>query len=90
MSVLFKVLVSVGAVPPEAHFTAAGHVIALAVPSIVNAKVKLHTFPVVGMLEKVMLVIAALSEIANTLFEAQVMATTPEEIVSAAFVCISP
>ena len=50
--------VRVGAVPPG-HFTAAGHVTARAVPSAVKAKVRPYAVPVVGMLEKVMLVIAA-------------------------------
>ena len=56
ISTLFKVLVSVGAVPPD-HFTDAGQVTALAVPSAVKAKVK--PYAPVGILLKVILVIAA-------------------------------
>jgi len=58
MSTLLLVLVKVGAVPPL-HFTAAGHVTARAVPSIVNASVIPKAFPVVGMLLIVNVVIAA-------------------------------
>jgi len=89
MSTFALVLVSVGAVP-EAHFTAAGHVTALAVPSAVNARVKPYAVPVVGMLEKVMLVIAAFNETANTLPEAQFRANTPDAIAGAVLVSFSP
>jgi len=58
MSTLLLVLVKVGAVPP-AHFTAAGHVTARAVPSAVNARVIPKAEPVVGMLLIVNVVIAA-------------------------------
>ena len=58
MSTLLFVDVSVGAVPPL-HFTAAGHVTARAVPSIVNARVIPKAFPVVGIFEIVNVVIAA-------------------------------
>ena len=61
ISTLFKVLVKVGAVPPD-HFTAAGHVTARAVPSAVKAKVKPYAVPLDGIFENVKLVIAALSE----------------------------
>jgi hypothetical protein len=58
MSTLLFVDVKVGAVPPD-HFTAAGQVTALAVPSIVKARVIPNAFPVVGMFEMVSVVIAA-------------------------------
>jgi hypothetical protein len=62
ISTLLLVLVSVGAVPPEAHLIAAPHVTARAVPSIVNARVIPKAEPVVGMLLMVSVVIAAFSE----------------------------
>ena len=89
ISTLVEVDVSVGAVPPL-HLTAAGHVTARAVPSAVNARVKPYAVPVVGMLEKVMLVIAAFKLTANTLPEAQFKANTPAEIAGAVLVSFSP
>ena len=79
------VLVSVGAVPP-AHFTAAGHVTALAVPSIVKARVIPNAFPVVGIFEIVSVVIAAFKETANTLPSEQFSVSVPLEIAGAVFV----
>ncbi len=58
MSTFALVLVSVGAVPPL-HLIAAPQVTALAVPSIVNARVIPKAEPVVGMFEIVNVVIAA-------------------------------
>lgn len=87
ISTLFRVLVSVGAVPPD-HFTDAGQVTALAVPSQVKAKVK--PYAPVGILLKVMLVIAALSETWNTLPSAQFSVSVPLEIVGAVLVSFSP
>ena len=89
MSIFAFVDVSVGAVPPL-HFTAAGHVIALAVPSAVNAKVIPYAVPVVGIFEKVMLVIAAFSETWNTLPLAQFKANTPDAIVGAVLTSFNP
>ena len=85
MSTFALVDVSVGAVPP-AHFTAAGHVTALAVPSQTNAKLKPKAFPVVGMLLMVNVVIAAFSETANTLPSEQFSVSVPLEIAGAVFV----
>ena len=85
ISTLLLVLVSVGAVPPD-HFTAAGHVTARAVPSIVNASVIPKAFPVVGMLEIVNVVIAAFNETANTLPSEQFSVSVPLEIAGAVFV----
>ena len=89
MSTIALVDVKVGAVPP-AHFTAAGQVTARAVPSAVKAKVKLYEVPVVGMLLKVMLVIAALSETWNTLPLAQFKESTPLAIVGAVLTSLRP
>ena len=61
MSTLFKVLVSVGAVPPP-HLIAEPQVTALAVPSIVKAKVKPYAVPDAGILLKVIEVIAAFKD----------------------------
>ena len=85
MSTFALVLVSVGAVP-EAHFIEAPQVTALAVPSIVNARVIPKAFPVVGMLEIVSVVIAAFNETANTLPSAQFKVSVPLDIVGAVFV----
>jgi hypothetical protein len=85
MSTLLLVLVKVGAVPP-AHFTAAGHVTARAVPSAVNASVIPKAFPVVGMFEMVSVVIAAFKLTANTLPSEQFKVSVPLEIVGAVFV----
>lgn len=85
MSTLFKVLVSVGAVPPD-HFTAAGQVTALAVPSIVKAKVIPKAFPVAGILEMVSVVIAAFKLTANTLPSEQFRVRVPDDIAGAVFV----
>jgi hypothetical protein len=85
MSTFALVDVKVGAVPP-AHFTAAGQVTALAVPSIVNASVIPKAFPVVGILEMVSVVIAAFSETWNTLPSAQFSVSVPLDIVGAVFV----
>ena len=79
------VLVSVGAVPPD-HFTSAGQVTALAVPSIVKASVIPKAFPVVGMLLMVSVVIAAFNETANTLPSEQFKVSVPLEIAGAVFV----
>jgi hypothetical protein len=87
ISTLALVLVSVGAVPPD-HFTDAGQVIALAVPSAVKAKVK--PYAPVGMLLKVIEVIAAFKETANTFPKAQFNASTPLEIAGAVFVSMRP
>ena len=84
ISTLLLVELSVGAEP--AHFTAAGHVTALAVPSQVNAKVIPKAFPVVGMLEIVSVVIAAFKETANTLPSEQFKVSVPDEIAGAVFV----
>lgn len=89
MSTLVDVLVSVGAVPPD-HFTAAGHVTALAVPSAVNARVNPYAVFDAGIFEKVMLVIAAFKLTANTLPKAQFKANTPAEIAGAVFVSFRP
>lgn len=85
MSTFALVLVKVGAVPPD-HFTAAGQVTALAVPSIVNASVIPNAFPVVGIFEIVSVVIAAFSETANTLPSEQFSVSVPLEIAGAVFV----
>jgi len=85
MSTLLLVDVSVGAVPP-AHFTAAGHVTARAVPSIVNARVIPKAFPVVGIFEIVNVVIAAFRDAWNTLPNEQFSVSVPLEIVGAVFV----
>ena len=89
MSTLFKVLVSVGAVPPD-HFTAAGHVTALAVPSAVNARVNPYAVPDAGIFEKVIEVIAAFKLTANTLPLAQFKARTPAEIAGAVLTSFRP
>jgi len=89
MSTFPLVLVKVGAVPPV-HFTAAGHAIVLGVPSAVNARVKPYAVPVVGILENVMLVIAAFNETSNTFPEAQFKASTPDAIAGAVLVSFSP
>ena len=89
MSTFALVLVKVGAVPP-AHFTAAGHVTARAVPSQVKASVIPNAFPVVGMLEIVSVVIAAFNETANTLPSEQFKVSVPDEIAGAVFVSMSP
>jgi hypothetical protein len=86
ISTLLLVLVSVGAVPPEAHFTAAPQVTALAVPSIVNARVIPKAFPVVGILEIVNVVIAAFKLTWNTLPSEQFKVSVPLEIAGAVFV----
>ena len=88
MSTFALVLVSVGAVPPEAHFTAAPQVTALAVPSIVNASVIPKAEPVVGIFEIVSVVIAAFSETWNTLPREQFKVSVPLEIAGAVFVSI--
>ena len=85
ISTFALVLVSVGAVPPL-HLIAAPQVTALAVPSIVNARVKPNAFPVVGILEIVSVVIAAFSETANTLPSEQFKVSVPLEIAGAVFV----
>ena len=85
MSTLLFVDVSVGAVPP-AHFTAAGHVTARAVPSQVKARVKPKAFPVVGIFEIVNVVIAAFKLTANTLPSEQFKVSVPLEIAGAVFV----
>ena len=84
ISTLLLVELSVGAEP--AHFTAAGHVTALAVPSQVKAKVIPKAFPVVGIFEIVSVVIAAFSETANTLPSEQFKVSVPDEIAGAVFV----
>ena len=84
MSTLLLVELSVGAEP--LHFTAAGHVTALAVPSQVKAKVIPKAFPVVGMLLMVNVVIAAFSETANTLPSEQFSVSVPLDIAGAVFV----
>lgn len=89
ISTLFKVLVSVGAVPPD-HFTAVGHVTARAVPSAVNARVNPYAVLDAGIFENVMLVIAAFSETANTFPEAQLRASTPAEIAGAVLTSFNP
>jgi hypothetical protein len=89
MSVFVLVDVKVGAVPPL-HLTLEGHVTALAVPSATNKSVKPYALPVVGMLENVMLVIAAFNETANTLPSAQLSARTPADIVGAVLTSIKP
>ena len=89
MSILLLVLVIDGDNEPG-HRTAAGHVIALAVPSAVNAKVIPYAVPVVGIFEKVMLVIAAFNETANTLPKAQLRANTPEAIAGAVLTSFNP
>jgi hypothetical protein len=85
MSTFALVDVKVGAVPP-AHFTAAGHVTARAVPSQTNAKVIPKAFPVVGMFEMVSVVIAAFNETANTLPSEQFKVSVPDDIAGAVFV----
>ena len=85
MSTLLFVDVKVGAVPP-AHFTAAGHVTARAVPSQVKARVIPKAFPVVGMLLMVSVVIAAFKLTANTLPSEQFKVSVPLEIAGAVFV----
>ena len=85
ISTFALVLVKVGAVPP-AHFTAAGHVTARAVPSQVKAKVIPNAFPVVGMLLMVNVVIAAFNETANTLPSEQFSVSVPLDIDGAVFV----
>jgi len=55
-----------------------------------SAKVRPKALPVVGMLEKVKLVIAAFSETANTFPKVQSNANTPEEIVGAVLTSIKP
>ena len=81
--------VIVGATP-LGHLTEAGQEIVLAVPSAVNAKVRPNAFPVVGILENVMLVIAAFNDTANTLPKAQFKANTPAEIAGAVCFSINP
>ena len=81
------VLVSVGAVPPD-HFTEAGQVTALAVPSQVNAKVK--PYAPVGIFEKVIEVIAAFKLTTNTFPKAQFKLSTPAEIVGAVLTSFNP
>jgi hypothetical protein len=85
MSILALVDVKVGAVPPL-HFTAAGQVTALAVPSIVNASVIPKAFPVVGILEMVSVVIAAFNATWNTLPSEQFKVSVPDDIVGAVLV----
>ena len=85
ISTLLLVELSVGAVPPD-HFTAAGQVTALAVPSQVKASVIPKAFPVVGILEIVSVVIAAFKETANTLPSEQFKVSVPLEIAGAVFV----
>ena len=85
MSTFAFVDVKVGAVPP-AHLIAAPQVTALAVPSIVKAKVIPKAFPVVGMLLMVSVVIAAFNETANTLPSEQFSVSVPLDIVGAVFV----
>ena len=85
MSTLALVDVKVGAVPP-AHLIAAPQVTALAVPSIVKAKVIPNAFPVVGILLMVSVVIAAFKETANTLPSEQFKVSVPDEIAGAVFV----
>lgn len=89
MSTLFKVLVSVGAVPPL-HFIAEPQVTERLVPSAVNARVKPYAVLDAGIFENVMLVIAAFSDTAKTLPLAQFKASTPAEIAGAVFVSFSP
>jgi hypothetical protein len=85
MSILALVDVKVGAVPPD-HFTAAGHVTARAVPSIVNASVIPKAFPVVGIFEIVNVVIAAFKLTANTFPSEQFKVSVPLDIAGAVFV----
>ena len=89
MSTLALVLVSVGAVPPD-HFTAAGQVTARAVPSAVKAKVSPYAVPLAGIFEKVIEVIAAFKDTANTFPSAQFKANTPAEIVGAVLTSFNP
>lgn len=89
ISTLLLVELSVGAVPPD-HFTAAGQVTARAVPSQVKARVKPYAVPDAGIFEKVIEVIAALSETWNTLPLAQFKASTPLEIVGAVLTSFNP
>ena len=85
MSTFALVDVKVGAVPP-AHFTAAGHVTARAVPSQVKASVIPKAFPVVGMLLMVNVVIAAFSDTWNTFPSEQFKVSVPLDIDGAVFV----
>jgi len=85
MSTLLLVLVSVGTATP-AHFTAAGHVTARAVPSQTKAKVKPKAEPVVGIFEIVNVVIAAFKATWNTLPSEQFSVSVPLDIVGAVFV----
>ena len=84
ISTLLLVELSVGAEP--LHFTAAGHVTARAVPSIVKASVIPKAFPVVGMLLMVSVVIAAFKLTWNTLPSEQFSVSVPDEIAGAVFV----
>ena len=84
ISTLLLVELSVGAEP--LHFIAAPQVTALAVPSIVKAKVIPNAFPVVGIFEIVSVVIAAFNETANTLPSEQFKVSVPLDIVGAVFV----
>ena len=85
ISTFALVLVKVGEVPPL-HLIAAPQVTALAVPSIVNARVIPNAFPVVGMLLMVSVVIAAFKLTANTLPSEQFSVSVPLEIAGAVFV----
>ena len=85
ISTFALVLVKVGEVPPL-HLIAAPQVTALAVPSIVNARVIPNAFPVVGMLLMVSVVIAAFKLTANTLPSEQFSVSVPLDIDGAVFV----
>ena len=66
-SVLFAVLVNVGAVP-AGHNTDAGHVIEKAVPLAFNSRVRLPAVPLAGGLLMVSVVTFALSETGPNIF----------------------
>ena len=89
VSTLFKVDVSVGAVP-LGHLTEAGQVIVRAVPSAMNCSVMPYAVPVDGTLLNVIEVMLALSETEKMLPVEQSSAKAPAEIAGAVFVSFSP
>jgi hypothetical protein len=83
ISVLLRVDVNVGAVPPG-HLKLPGHVTDLAVPSAVNVSINDPVEPEVGILEIVNVVIAALSDTSNIVAVCRSKVSVPAEMVGAA------
>jgi hypothetical protein len=83
------VLVNVGAVP-LGHLTADPHVTTLAVPSAVNASVRLYAVPVEGTLLNESVVTFSFKLTAKTFPTEQSSVNVPEDMDGAVFVSLNP